>query len=775
MFWIFLVAAAAVLIWALHKHSASSIAGQNPTSLAANQSQSVPPSRVQPPPPDATQAPKPGFTNIHTPRTSAPVRRPSTARWIPPGETAEVPGFSLPNGMLYVGSGLRPVKEWVHDAEPALLDPSLPIDKRSADFDGHLMTYWPSYSSIPPACRSAYLQWLAGGRSAPAAGIGYVFLFLYGLERRLLFDNTRSEVSPTEVDAIRSEVARLLGIYRNSNSFRRYASTFHDLGLLLRRSIDVDEIKPPQQRDGWELPVATRLALGVLASEEKPLPPEWAFSWVLTSPEIPLRTPAQRCPDEFRELFLLRYRDNFGDGIRLRPNKTRLKIDYQPSSASFGGPVTLTADLPDVARTSAPLDRLRNLAEQCSHELDPFSRWVGRTGETASPPAIALLPPLLARGRGNEATRALGDWLEAQLGDRTPALIDSSDLLARWPSKEQGHPSRRELETLSDFLASRGLGIEPDVALGGSALNRSRHAALFRLPGGVRDKPSPAYQGAAVLLHLAAAVAAADGEVSIAEERHLMKHFDTVLDLSAADRARLEARFRWLAADPPSFTRSKKNIEEVSQDERQGLGAFLISLAGADGYLSPGEVKVLTKIYPLLGLELQSLYSDVHQLMSAQTAPAGEPVPVRPAELSKGFAIPRPPEAETAPPRAITLDLDKVRAKLAETEQVSRLLGEIFVEEEESAPVAPPAPAPEADDYAIAGLDGAHSALLLRLGSSASWERAQVERLADALGLLPDGALEVINEAAIAACGAPLLEGDELIEIDQEIFQEMLQ
>lgn len=773
MLWIFLVAVVVVFIWALLKNTASSTAGQNPTNLTAHQSQSAPSPRVQPPPPRTpTRASEPSFASVRTVRTSAPVRRPSTARWIPPGETAEVAGFPLPNGMLYVGSSLPPVKEWALEAEPALLDPSLPIDKRSADFDGRLMTYWPSYSTIPPACRSAYLQWLAGGRNSPTAGIGYVFLFFYGLERRLLFDNTRSEVSPTEADSIRAEVARLLGIYRNSNSFRRYASTFHDLNLLLRRSFDVDEIKPPQQRDGWELPIATRLALGVFASEEKPLSAEWALSWVLTSPEVPLRTPAQRCPDEFRELFLLRYRDSFGDGIRLRPNKTRLKIDYQPASASFGGPVTLTADLPDVARTSATLDRLRKLAEQASQELDPFSRWVGRTGETASPPAIALLPAPLARGRGNEATRVLGDWLEAQLEGRDLALIDSSDLLAHWPSKEQGRPSRRELETLSDFLASRGLGIEPDVALGGAALTRSQRAALFRLPGGVRDKPSPAYQGAAVLLHLAATVAAADGEVSIAEERHLMEHLDTAMDLPAADRSRLEAHFRWLASAPPSFTRSKKNIEEVSQDERRGLGAFLISLAGADGHLDPGEVKVLSKIYPLLGLEPQSLYSDVHQLMSAQTAPAEEPVPMRPAELPKGFAIPRPPEA--APSRAIELDLAKVKAKLAETERVSRLLGEIFVEEEESAPVAPPAPVPAADEYAIAGLDGAHSALLLRLGGSASWERAQVERLADALGLLPDGALEVINEAAIAACGTPLLEGDELIEIDQEILQEML-
>jgi hypothetical protein len=63
---------------------------------------------------------------------------------------------------------------------------------------------------------------------------------------------------------------------------------------------------------------------------------------------------------------------------------------------------------------------------------------------------------------------------------------------------------------------------------------------------------------------------------------------------------------------------------------------------------------------------------------------------------------------------------------------------------------------------------------LLRLAGSARWERAQVERLAAALGLLPNGALEIINEAAFVAFGAPLLEGDELIEIDQEVLQEMM-
>ena len=56
----------------------------------------------------------------------------------------------------------------------------------------------------------------------------------------------------------------------------------------------------------------------------------------------------------------------------------------------------------------------------------------------------------------------------------------------------------------------------------------------------------------------------------------------------------------------------------------------------------------------------------------------------------------------------------------------------------------------------LAGLDAAHSGLLRRLAAKTVWPRIEVERLAGELGLLPDGALEVINEAAFDRCGAPL-------------------
>src|SRR5581483_5446840 len=79
--------------------------------------------------------------------------------------------------------------------------------------------YWPRYAAITPNQRANYLEWLAGGRASDLEDIGYAFIFFYGLERRLLMDNS-------DFDIVVREVSRLLSRYRLSNSFDSYLSSF---------------------------------------------------------------------------------------------------------------------------------------------------------------------------------------------------------------------------------------------------------------------------------------------------------------------------------------------------------------------------------------------------------------------------------------------------------------------------------------------------------------------------------------------------------------------
>jgi uncharacterized tellurite resistance protein B-like protein len=693
---------------------------------------------------------------------AAPEQCPGDRFWVPAGGRATVSGLDL-GDMLYTGRGLPPVSRARAHVEPALIDPTLKLGEGEPDREGDLMMYWPSYATCHPDSRRAYLEWLAGGRG-PGAYIGYVFLFFYGIERRVLVDAALSGRARDEVDALLAEVERLAGLYRLSGSFRAYSGAFLSFARFALRPVDVAALRPPRERVNFaEPPFALRLALGTFAREVRPVPPEWALSWVLTAPEIRLRIPAQRCPDEFRELFTLRYLEAFpAGGLIVRPGESRIEARYYPASPSFAGSLSAKLDIPEPAGSAASLRKLQAITDGVLQDLDAYSRWIGRTGDPDSPAAVALLPAELAAQRESAATRRFVSWVEGRLGTEGAAVVRGGELFAEWPVKAKGKIAKRDAEMLAGFLGRRGYGLEPDVRFGGPPPGEGP-AVLFRLPADPKTPaaPHPAYHAAAVLLHLAAALSVVDGDVTVREERHLLAHLESALHLSEAERTRLKAHLRWLLAAPPGLAGLKRRVAPLSAEQRRGIGQFLIGVAGADGHVGAEELKLLTRIYGLLGLEAQSVYSDVHALASAE-APPTEPVTVRPAEPAAGFPIPGP----SAPPSGVTLDLRKVQAKLAETEQVSSLLEDIFRGEE-----APePAPAPSAS---VAGLDAAHSALLLRLAEKTAWERAEVERLAGELGLLPAGALEVINEAAFERCGAPLLEGDEMIEIDPQVLEEI--
>lgn len=185
--------------------------------------------------------------------------------------------------MLYVGQDLRTQSG---ATEPALIDPSLPVDRRNPDWAGDDLFYWPTYDGLTPRSRTAYLTWLADGRRHPGVPLGYVFLFFYGLERRVLLDALGGDpVALAELPAIEHEVRRLLTLYGGSNSLDRYAGDFLDV---LRLAQNGPTSSPPSYgiEDRWDTPLELRLGLARFAMDRRPVPAEWALSWSWFHPDI---------------------------------------------------------------------------------------------------------------------------------------------------------------------------------------------------------------------------------------------------------------------------------------------------------------------------------------------------------------------------------------------------------------------------------------------------------------------------------------------------------
>lgn len=682
-------------------------------------------------------------------------------RWLVKDEQTQIHDLLIPGGLIYVGASLTKISGY--GVEPALVNPRLPISVSDQHAD---MPYWPSYSEISPTARGEYLLWLSGGRQSSAANIGFIFLFLYGLERRALAE--KSEVSETEWAHIQEEVQRLLSIYGSNDSFRRYASGF--LGILRSTTVDPDNLvsQTPAVTKSYESAnLELRSGLGWMATKGKPIPWNWALAWVRSHDSFYERTPAGRCPVEFSRLFQLRYNSQFGDGVILKPNKTRIKATYRPASNSFPGDVDLTIpELPDVTALKQPIEKFLLLANQCMDELDPYSRYLGRNpGDVESPAALGLLPPALIQNQGHEALDRIALWIRSLSFEEGIAVTTYASLRGAWGSLPAEVLAKRDCVTLSQCLQQLGYGIEPDIRFGSFQIRADGEVVLFALPPGAPTSPSKPYTNASLLAHLGAAVAHADGIVSIEEERALMGHALQNPELDAPEQLRLRAHMKWLLGAPPQLNGLKKRIESFPLEQKSALGAFLANVAGLDGNIAPAEIAALQRIYRQLGLDPQEVFAQTH-------AAATDPVVVQGAHPPNGFRIAHEP----ASPSKARVNLDRVKAMEAESDRVAVLLRDIFAESDREESQEPSRESePTALVPTILGLDVHHSDFALSLLARDSWNRTELESVALRHHVMPDGAIDAINEAALDLHGEALLEGDDPIEVNARVRSEIQQ
>ena len=694
--------------------------------------------------------------------------------WMPPGQPVEVAGYTLPMGMVYVGNSLRAISGYGSDA--ALIDPAKPIDHEEIDREGGAMGYWPSYSDIPPGNRAAYLEWLTNGRRDPDAYIGYVFLFLYGLERRLLFDINYIEDVKTELPVLLAEVKDLIEVYgKVSGSFNNYAKGLFDAVTLSTKKIDYTDAIPPNTRIGWDFPRELKFALGSYAQEGKSIPAEWALSWVRCNPDAQLRTPAVRCASEFDALFKVKYAETFPDGLRIKADKTRLQESLRPASPSLPSFELKLPDLPDVSKLSEPLEQLMKIVDTVQLELEHYSRVIGQGKARQSAPALAVLPAEIQPKELAGDSKVIIDVIEKAIAHAESAIVLCSEFIEFYPAKTPGKLTKQESMFLADFLAKRGYGIEPDTRYGGLNLSNTSHCAVFRLNNSDVE-PGLAFRAATVLLHLGVLMVKADGDVSLDEQKQLELHMEKALQLNNDERKRLSAHMQWLMVDPPTLTNAKSRLQELEEAQRRSLGQFLISIAGADGHISPSEIKILSKIYPLLGLDPDSVYGDVHSL---SVGDLGLVTVMHTDRADRGFTIPhRPKEGSAKTDGTITLDAERIASIREKSLEASSLLSSVFAEH------AGDSDADEIDELdpdqivstpgILAGLDAKHSTFIRILAERDSWSRSEFEQLAHRHDLLPAGAIEAINEASFEVCREALLEGDDPVEVNEYAKVEIL-
>ncbi|ACS39434.1 conserved hypothetical protein [Methylorubrum extorquens AM1] len=710
--------------------------------------------------------------------------------------------------MVYVGRILAPAEGYGRN-DNCLVDPGLTVSKSNADAVGQNMDYWPAYESMRPSSRRAFLEWLSGDRAGPDTYIGYVFVYLYGLERRAVLER-----SVEDRPAIRAEVERLLAVYGHHGSFRRYAG---DLLAVL----DILDLAPGQDPapvffpSGGDLPLEIRIGVGARIRDGRPVDADWLLAWTMSHPETRVRTPARRAFEHLRPEFATEFgRRNPSGGLPLKVRKGGTSpILYRAASGTFSADLGPTGaeGLPDLARYPEALATGRELLELCTERFDAYSRYLGRGGASAGETlqALALLPPGRRRSVSREAAGDGLAWLAARAAAGAP--VPFQDVCARVGGQPQEKATPARLRDLADTLCRFGLGLIPDPRFPLRAPSSSA-VLLFPLdaPSESVGPPSDIYKAAFLTLSVGMLVAKADGEVTDDERSTLNELVATTPGLAPDERRRLAADACWLEAHPAELPSLRSRLSELDTGQRQSIGDALVRVASSDGSHHRAEIALLEKAFRQMGLDQDRLYAALHRAGPGPDAARAAEAPDDLVRVALGtgsertYAIPGAP-APIAAPRpsaaarqvAVTdtssvqggrtvaaeaadqVDAERLMAIRAETFAISAVLAGVFDTEPEAANAGSTGAARAEEDAAeaggaFAGLDPRHARLLRELIARPAWPRAEFDRLAREFGLMPGAAMEDLNAWAYDCFDDVLVEEGDPVHVNLHLLPETL-
>ena len=719
-------------------------------------------------------------------KTIQKVSHNSSPKWVPAGQSIEVAGYTIDGGLLYAGHS-RPQR--YDENEPSLIDPNLKVNSARPDYAGNTFTYWPSYDSLKPEARAAYLEWLSHGRRDSEVPIGYVFLFMYGLETRVLVDIANDSSLTYEVPAIRTEMQELLALHEHEHSFQSYGSNFLDVLDLLafHGNPELQFELPDLSEYRWNFPLGLKVQLGSFAADGAPVSSEWALAWAWFNPGTRLRTPATRCFVEFSTYFKTLYTEAHGEGLIAKPGKRKIKLSYHAATSTIGSAEISIDGIADVSELSRITSELERIVDQAQDGLDSYSRFIGKNPNAlGSLKAQALLPAELL-DRTDSTVAQLADLMATATSNAS--TIVATKLIELWNGAPVERLPKSESIQICQLAEKLGFGLEPDPRFGGPVFEAETKVTIFDVAPEAPVVSSPEFAAALTLTHLAIVVSAADGLVGEAETATLFSHVESSLGLTGHERTRLEAHARWLVASGVKLTGLSKRLTALTDSQRDGLGRLLIDVAVVDGVVTPDEVRTIGKIYKLLNLDESVVTSRLHQAMTGSPALRDEPVIVRHAELGlPGSPVPARP-ASAPGSNKFSLNDASIEEKLRDTAMVSALLQDIFEEDapkpapgrrvatsQENAEASPVVgqQAEVAEEH-VAGLDAKHSTLFREVTHIKALSRGDFDALCEDLGLLPNGALDTLNDAAVEVCDEPLVDGDEDLTINQYALEEMLQ
>lgn len=691
----------------------------------------------------------------------------SKLTWYASGEPFIHAGLVIDSGMIYTSNRALP---W--PGEPSAITTSVSVASVAAhplaDFG-----YYPSYDRISGEQRRCYLEWLSAGRrdnDPTQRSLGYVFLFFYGLERRIILERDRDP-------ALLEEVFGLLqhyGLAQKSRSLRTYCLQLLHFGgwqhgveayrQVWPRLLALDVNRPDE--DGL------RIVLANLHQRGEPLDWTVGFRLAMANQESRRSTVVITTREKFFTLFEQRYKDLFPAGLTLEAAKQEALIQYRPASSALmqmsyerQRDSSLHLRIPNVMGLHRQFQALPQIWNSCVDDLSGYSRAVRskKQGQGAAVAAWKSLPQELRKTEDHPLKSAFDEALANAPREGDYAFLPTAILATLADIPERAKLSIAQSRQIGEIASQLGWQIAPDPQITGLPLAWNQELALYAAPAG--QKPTEGLSGPLRLLYLAVTLAMADGVIE-PEELDSFYQLVTPQVANEHDWRPIRATEASLRRDANVALRSLPQMsKQIPAESRQFVLRLMAHIAAADGEVSLDELKVLRRIARAFELNPDS----VEKLLREDEAFREVTIAAGDRSRARGEAIPARPSERPA----FALDHDRIDALTNETREVISMLSVVMAEPEDTSCGQPSISSPPANSAPVEWLNGLapryHPAVLtlIRLDEIATHD---FDCIAADHHLMPDDLINAVNTWADESLGDFLLERGENIRVFRSLL-----
>jgi uncharacterized tellurite resistance protein B-like protein len=603
--------------------------------------------------------------------------------------------------------------------------------------------------------------------------LGYVFIFFYGLERRIVLDGDRDP-------SLLQEIIRLLEFYGPAHKSRSLKSYFLQLLHFAGWQLGPDAYRELWSRllafDG-DRPDEAGLLFVLANLYQRGEPLDWLVACRLAFANVESRrsTVVARTQDKFFSLFEQRFNEQFSAGLMLEVAKQEALVQYRPASNALaqisyqrGRNNPFELRIPNVAGLHSQFKSLPKIWNTCIDDLSGYSRVLRstRTGGGAALARWQALPLELRKVEGHPLKSALDNVLVAAPKEGEYTFVPTAALASLAEMPERAKLTINQSRQLVEFVTALGWQLAPNPGVTGLPLAWNQELALFR-PAPIEQR-SAQTAGLMRLLYLAVTLAAADGAIET-EELASFYQLVSTQSVQEGDLLLLRATEASLRRDANVALRSLPQIAKlIPPESREFVLRTMANIAAADSEISLDELKILRRIarsFDLNADAVEILLREDEAFREITVAGAtlgeirGEKIPIRPSDRSIAFA----------------LDEQRIRALTQETREVISMLSVVMSDAEEVpcvlSTVTSTAPASPHNEW-LSGLDVRYRRAVVALISRDEITPGDFDCLAANNHLMADDLFNAVNTWSDEVLGDFLLERGENITIFRSLLPE---